>query len=94
MADNNNNSDRNREIRELRAQRKKDRRLEIVARILLVAIIVLAIVLIITLMIRRPLTDMVRKMQEQETIPPAGVEELRYVTRIYNSILEENRAVS
>ena len=55
-------------------------------------LIVLAIVLIITLMIRRPLTDMVRKMQEQETIPPAGVEELRYVTRIYNSILEENRA--
>ena len=45
MADNNNNSDRNREIRELRAQRKKDRRLEIVTRILLVAIIVLAIVL-------------------------------------------------
>ena len=45
MADNNNNSDRNSEIRELRAQRKKDRRLEIVTRILLVAIIVLAIVL-------------------------------------------------
>ena len=30
-------------------------------------------------------------MQEQEVIPPTGVEELRFVTRIYNKILEENK---
>ena len=55
-------------------------------------LIVLAIVLIITMMIRRPLTRMVRMMQNQEMIPPTGVEELRFVTRTYNQILEENRA--
>ena len=55
-------------------------------------LIVLAIVMIITRMIRRPLTNMVRMMQNQEMIPPTGVEELRFVTRTYNQILEENRA--
>ncbi len=55
-------------------------------------LIVLAIVMIITRMIRRPLTNMVRLMQNQEIIPPTGVEELRFVTRTYNQILEENRA--
>ena len=55
-------------------------------------LIVLAIVMIITRMIRRPLTNMVRLMQNGEIIPPTGVEELRFVTRTYNQILEENRA--
>ena len=55
-------------------------------------LIVLAIVMIITRMIRRPLTNMVRLMQNGEMIPPTGVEELRFVTRTYNQILEENRA--
>ena len=54
-------------------------------------LIVLAIVVIITLMIRKPLTNMVKKMQAQETIPPTGVEELRFVTRTYNKILQENK---
>ncbi len=53
-------------------------------------LIVLAIVVIITRLIRRPLTNMVKKMQDQEMIPPTGVEELRFVTRIYNRILQEN----
>ena len=53
-------------------------------------LIVLAIVVIITLMVRKPLTNMVRKMQDQEMIPPTGVEELRFVTRTYNRILKEN----
>lgn len=53
--------------------------------------IVLGIVVIITTMIRKPLTNMVRLMQSQETIPPMGVEELRFVTRTYNQILKENR---
>ena len=54
-------------------------------------LIVLGIVMVITLMIRKPLTTMVRKMQTQEMIPPRGVEELRFVTRIYNKILQENK---
>ncbi|MBO7708951.1 MAG: EAL domain-containing protein [Lachnospiraceae bacterium] len=53
-------------------------------------LIVLAIVTIITLMVRKPLTNMVLKMQDQEMIPPTGVEELRFVTRTYNRILKEN----
>ncbi len=54
-------------------------------------LIVLAIVGIITQMIRKPLTNMVRKMQAKEIISPTGVEELRFVTRIYNKILSENQ---
>ena len=52
--------------------------------------IVLLIVAMITQMIRKPLTNMVKLMQEQKTIPPTGVEELRFVTRTYNKILQEN----
>ena len=54
-------------------------------------LIVLAIVCVIGTLIRKPLTRMVDLMRAQETIPPTGVEELRFVTRTYNSILEENR---
>ncbi|MBR2188901.1 MAG: EAL domain-containing protein [Eubacterium sp.] len=54
-------------------------------------LIMLGIVVMITQMIRKPLTNMVKKMQKQETIPPTGVEELRFVTRIYNKILKENQ---
>ncbi|MBO5520698.1 MAG: diguanylate cyclase, partial [Eubacterium sp.] len=52
--------------------------------------IVLLIVAMITLLIRRPLTTMVKAMQEQKIIPPTGVEELQFVTRIYNKVLQEN----
>ena len=55
-------------------------------------LIVLSIVAIITLMVRRPLTTMVKKMQVQEPAVPTGVEELRFVTRTYNTILQENQA--
>ena len=58
---------------------------------ILFLLIVLGIVLLITEMIRKPLTNMVLRMQKQETIPPTGVEELRFVTRIYNQILKENQ---
>ena len=57
---------------------------------ILFLLIVLGIVLI-TQMIRKPLTNMVLKMQEQEEITPTGVEELRFVTRTYNQILQENQ---
>ena len=53
--------------------------------------IVLAIVVMITRLIRKPLTDMVKKMQAQQEIVPTGVEELRFVIRTYNALLEENR---
>ncbi len=52
--------------------------------------IILAVVLIISRMIRIPLSRMVRHMENQEMIPPTGVEELRFVTRTYNNILREN----
>ena len=55
-------------------------------------LIVLGFIIMITTMIRRPLTSMVYKMQKQEFVPPSGVEELRFVTRTYNRILEENKA--
>ena len=58
---------------------------------ILFLLIVLFIVLIISQMIRKPLSTMVQKMQKQEMIPPTGVDELRYVTQIYNSILKENQ---
>ncbi|MBR0405340.1 MAG: EAL domain-containing protein [Eggerthellaceae bacterium] len=54
--------------------------------------IVVAIVIMITRLVRKPLTDMVRKMQEQQEITPTGVEELRFVIRTYNKLLEENKA--
>ena len=54
-------------------------------------LIVLMIVLFIDRLIRKPLTDMVGKMQNQEEIPPAGAEELQYVARTYNKILAENK---
>ena len=60
---------------------------------ILFLLIVLGIVALITQMIRKPLTSMVKKMQAQEEIDPAGVEELRFVTRTYNKILKENKQV-
>ena len=54
-------------------------------------LMVLAVVAIITIMVRKPLTTMVEKMRTQESIRPKGVEELRFVTRTYNEILQENR---
>ena len=54
-------------------------------------LIVLVIVALVSVMIRRPLSNMVEMMQEQRVIPPAGFEELRFVTRTYNRILQENQ---
>ncbi|MBQ8929496.1 MAG: GGDEF domain-containing protein, partial [Oscillospiraceae bacterium] len=58
---------------------------------ILFLLIVLGIVIIISQQIRKPLTKMVRMMQDQQTIPPTGAEELRFVTRTYNKILKENQ---
>ena len=54
-------------------------------------LIVVFIVFIINEMVRKPLTRMVEKMQTQETIELTGVEELKFVTKAYNDVLEENR---
>ncbi|MBQ9196725.1 MAG: EAL domain-containing protein [Clostridia bacterium] len=58
---------------------------------ILMLMIVLGILVLIMQLIRKPLTNMVKKMQNQEPITPVGVEELRFVTRIYNSFLRENK---
>ena len=58
---------------------------------ILFLLLVLGIVMLISRMIRKPLTDMIGKMQNQEMIEPKGVEELRFVTRTYNKILQENQ---
>ena len=60
---------------------------------ILLLLIVLGIVIIISSQVRKPLSRMVRLMQDQEIIPESGAEELRFVTRTYNRILEENRQV-
>ena len=53
--------------------------------------VVLAIVLYISGWIRKPLTRMVEQMRAKKTVPPAGAEELRFVSETYNAIFEENR---
>ena len=57
-------------------------------------LIVFGIILIISQLIRKPLTNMVKQMQNQEMIEPTGAEELRFVTRTYNAILQENKEVN
>ena len=54
-------------------------------------LIVLLMAAFITEQVRKPLTRMVEQMRKEESIPPQGAEELRFVTRTYNNILEENR---
>ncbi|MBQ9211477.1 MAG: EAL domain-containing protein [Clostridia bacterium] len=53
--------------------------------------VVLVIVLFINGWIRRPLSNMVKQMQEKRVIAPTGAEELRFVSKTYNDIFEENR---
>lgn len=57
---------------------------------ILLLLIVLGIVLIISREIRKPISKMVERMQRQEMMTPIGAEELRFVTRTYNTILHEN----
>ncbi|MBQ1291405.1 MAG: diguanylate cyclase, partial [Lachnospiraceae bacterium] len=54
-------------------------------------VIVLGLVAFINNLVRKPLSAMVGKMQAGEPIPPQGAEELRFVARTYNSVLQENR---
>ncbi|MBQ9642452.1 MAG: GGDEF domain-containing protein, partial [Lachnospiraceae bacterium] len=61
---------------------------------LMLTILLLVIVLImagfINELVRKPLKTMVEKMRAGEPITPAGAEELRFVARTYNAVLEEN----
>lgn len=59
---------------------------------ILLLLTVLAFVAFVNRQILKPLSRMVRKMQAQEPIEPSGAEELRFASRVYNEILEENRA--
>ena len=54
-------------------------------------LLLVALVILVSVFVRKPLTALVAKMEAQEPAQPTGVEELRYVTRTYNEILEENR---
>ena len=54
-------------------------------------ILVLLIVWFINSQVRRPLSHMVEQMRRQEVLEPGGAEELQFVTRTYNKILDENR---
>ena len=54
-------------------------------------VIVLMIVWFINDQVRKPLSHMVELMHRQEPVDPSGAEELQFVTRIYNKILDENR---
>ena len=55
-------------------------------------LIVLLMVAFVNEQVRKPLTRMVERMRKEESIPPQGAEELQFVTRTYNGILEENLA--
>ncbi|MBQ9032200.1 MAG: EAL domain-containing protein [Parasporobacterium sp.] len=57
-------------------------------------LIILALVIFINELIRKPLTHMVDLMRAGKTIPPTGAEELQFVTRTYNTILNENKVAN
>ena len=44
----------------------------------------------VIIQVRRPLTRMVTRIKQQESVPVSGAAELRFVTQTYNEILEEN----
>ncbi|MBR0039923.1 MAG: EAL domain-containing protein [Oscillospiraceae bacterium] len=79
------------ELEEASAHMTRLIRIQTAATILLL-LTVLAFVAFVNRQILRPLGRMVRKMQDQKQIEPSGAEELRVASRIYNEILEENRA--
>ena len=65
----------------------------ITAQIALMVLLLLAVlgeVIFVTVQVRIPLTRLVSQMRAQKEVPPTGAEELRFVTRAYNEILEEN----
>ena len=57
---------------------------------ILLIVFVIAFVIFISRYIRKPLSHMVEMMKAKKTVPPAGVEEIRFVTETYNEIFEEN----
>ena len=58
-------------------------------------IVLLAIILVymvfVSVWVRRPLTRMVELIKSNELIPPAGAEELRFVSETYNTFYEETQ---
>lgn len=53
--------------------------------------VVLVMVILISVLVRKPLTHMVQLMKDKKTIPPAGAEELRFVSDTYNELFLENQ---
>ena len=78
---------------ELQASGRRMNRLLVIQTVLTIMLfaIVLAMVIFISFWVRKPLTRMVTLMKEKKTVPPSGAEELRFVTRTYNEIFEENQ---
>ena len=54
-------------------------------------LVVLGEVIFVTTQIRIPLSRLVDHMQSQKKVPEAGAQELRYVSRTYNEILEQSQ---
>ena len=54
---------------------------------------VIALILFVSTQVRKPLLKMLELMRSQKTVAPTGAEELRFVTRTYNAILQENMEV-
>ena len=54
-------------------------------------LMVLSLVVFISVQILRPLMRMVELMRGQQSVPPTGAAELRFVTRTYNEVLEESK---
>ena len=57
--------------------------------VMLFAVLMMSV--LISVLVRKPLTQMVRLMKEKKMIPPSGAEELRFVSRTYNRIFEETQ---
>ena len=58
---------------------------------ILLMLAMLAETIFVTVLVRKPLTKLVKKMLRQEEVVPTGVAELQFVSRTYNEILHENR---
>ena len=61
------------------------------ALIIVFLFMVITFVIYIATQVRKPLTKMTDLMMEEQMVEPTGAEELRFVSKTYNNILEQNR---
>ena len=78
---------------ELDAAGAQMRRLLLYQSLLTIAMVaaVAVMAVYISVLVRKPLTRMVRLMKDKQPLPCAGAAELRFVARTYNEIVEENQ---